>query len=58
MSALHDALAEINLRAIEGRPPGADDVPDLIDTHLHLPYATPAVFHELREVATRVLTTW
>lgn len=56
--ALHDALAEINLRAIEGRPPGADDVPDLIDTHLHLPYATPAVFRELREVATRVLTTY
>jgi DNA helicase-2/ATP-dependent DNA helicase PcrA len=56
--ALHDALAEINQRALDGRPPTADAVPDLIETHLHLPYATPTVYRELREVATRVLTTY
>jgi len=56
--ALHDALAEVNQRAIEGRSTTVADVPDLIETHLHLPYATPPVFRELRERATRVLTTY
>lgn len=54
--ALHDALAEVNQGALAGRRWTADDVPALVDTHLHLPYATPAVFHDLREAATRVLT--
>ncbi len=57
-ACLHDALAEVHQRAIEGERPTVDDVPRLVDTHLHLPYATPEVFHRLRDAATQILTTY
>jgi DNA helicase-2/ATP-dependent DNA helicase PcrA len=54
--SLHNALAEIHKRAIEGRATGIGDVPALLDTHLHLPYAYPALVDRLRESGAKVIT--
>ena len=37
--SLHDALAEVHARAIRGEIAGASDVDELVQRHLHLPYA-------------------
>lgn len=53
--SLHDALAEVHKRAIEGEITGTDRVPALLDTHLHLPYAYPSLKDKLRESAAKIL---
>jgi DNA helicase-2/ATP-dependent DNA helicase PcrA len=53
--SLHDALAEVHQRALEGTKMTTADVPKLLDTHLHLPYAYPALKEKLRESGSRVL---
>ncbi|HET9284660.1 MAG TPA: PD-(D/E)XK nuclease family protein [Candidatus Angelobacter sp.] len=37
--SLHDALCEIHAESIQGRVPTAEDVPKLVQDHLHLPFA-------------------
>jgi DNA helicase-2/ATP-dependent DNA helicase PcrA len=53
--SLHDALAEIHARAIRGDIAGLDEVPRLIETHLHTPYAYPALRQQLEKAAIHVL---
>ncbi len=54
--SLHDALAEVHQRAIQGDVPTDKDVPKLIGTHLHTPYAYKALREKLEQSATRILT--
>ncbi len=53
--SLHDALAEVHARAIRGDFADAAEVPRLVDTHLHVPYAYPALRQQLEVAAERVL---
>ena len=53
--SLHDALAEVHARAIRGDVADAAEVPRLVDTHLHVPYAYPALRQQLELAAERVL---
>src|SRR5690606_25383119 len=39
--SLHDALAEVHARAIQGDIAQPAEAPRLVDTHLHVPYAYP-----------------
>ena len=41
--SLHDALAEVHARAMRGDVAEATEVPRLVETHLHAPYAYPAL---------------
>ena len=53
--SLHDALAEVHARAIRGDVADATEVPRLVETHLHTPYAYPALRQQLEATAERVL---
>jgi DNA helicase-2/ATP-dependent DNA helicase PcrA len=53
--SLHDALAEVHARAIRGDVAPANEVPRLIQTHLHTPYAYPALRQQLEAAAERIL---
>lgn len=53
--SLHDALAEVHARAIRGDVPGASEVPRLVETHLHVPYAYPALRETLERSAEKVI---
>ena len=53
--SLHDALAEVHARAIHGDIADDAEVPRLVDTHLHVPYAYPALREKLEAAAKRVL---
>lgn len=53
--SLHDALAEVHLRAIHGDMASDEEVPRLVATHLHVPYAYPALRRTLTDSAERVL---
>ena len=53
--SLHDALAEVHARAIRGDVPDASDVPRLVETHLHVPYAYPALRETLERSAGKVI---
>ena len=53
--SLHDALAEVHARAIRGEVTTVSDVPLLLETHLHVPYAYPALRAQLESAAERVL---
>jgi len=53
--SLHDALAEMHSRALSGKMPTAEDVTALVDRHLHVPYAYPALKEKLNASATEVL---
>ncbi|WP_210481537.1 ATP-dependent DNA helicase [Naasia sp. SYSU D00948] len=48
---LHDALAEMHKRALVGDVPDVGEAPDLVDRHLHTPYAYPALREQLRKAA-------
>jgi DNA helicase-2/ATP-dependent DNA helicase PcrA len=54
--SLHDALAEVHGRAMRGDVAGLEEVPRLVQTHLHTPYAYPALKQNLAASATRVLS--
>ncbi len=53
--SLHDALAEVHSRAIRGDIAAESEVPALVGTHLHAPYAYPALRQQLEQSAERVL---
>ncbi len=53
--SLHDALAEVHARAIRGDVADDAEVPRLVETHLHAPYAYPALRQQLEASAERVL---
>lgn len=53
--SLHDALAEVHARAIRGDIASDAEVPRLVETHLHAPYAYPALREKLEQAAHRVL---
>ena len=44
---LHDALAEVHKRAIDGQIMSAKDAQELVERHLHTPYAYPALREQL-----------
>jgi DNA helicase-2/ATP-dependent DNA helicase PcrA len=48
---LHDALAEAHKRALDGDILGANAAEDLVDRHLHAPFAYPALKATLRAAA-------
>lgn len=53
--SLHDALAEVHSRAIQGDIVSSAEVPRLVKTHLHTPFAYPALRQKLEASAERVL---
>lgn len=53
--SLHDALAEVHARAIRGDVADETEVPGLVNTHLHAPYAYPSLRQDLEATAERVL---
>jgi DNA helicase-2/ATP-dependent DNA helicase PcrA len=53
--SLHDALAEVHQRAIEGDVASESEVPRLVETHLHLPYAYPKLKETLTASAEKVV---
>lgn len=53
--SLHDALAEVHARAIRGDVAAEAEVSRLLETHLHAPYAYPALREALEEAAERVI---
>jgi DNA helicase-2/ATP-dependent DNA helicase PcrA len=53
--SLHDALAEVHARAIRGDVADVGAVPRLLQTHLRVPYAYPALRQYLEAAAARVL---
>lgn len=53
--SLHDALAEIHSESIKGKVPTVEDVPRLVDDHLHLPFANSQVLENLQKAATQAL---
>lgn len=53
--SLHDALAEVHARAILGDVAPASEVPRLVETHLHTPYAYPALREKLEKSAEKIL---
>jgi DNA helicase II / ATP-dependent DNA helicase PcrA len=54
--SLHDVLAEVHARAIRRDVPKSDEVSRLVDTHLHTPYAYPALRDKLEESARRIVS--
>ena len=53
--SLHDALAEIHKRALTGDLVSETDAEQLIDSHLHAPFAYPALKAQLRSAAITAL---
>lgn len=53
--SLHDAVAEVHRRLLDGETPTKRWVPDLVETHLHVPYAYDALEEDLRDAALRTL---
>jgi DNA helicase-2/ATP-dependent DNA helicase PcrA len=53
--SLHDALAEVHARTIRGDIAEPGEVPRLVETHLHTPYAYPALRRQLEAAAEQVL---
>ncbi|MEU5513493.1 ATP-dependent DNA helicase [Streptomyces griseoaurantiacus] len=49
--SLHDVMAEIHKRAIEGDIAAPEEVEDLVDRHLNLPFANKAAADQLRPAA-------
>lgn len=55
---LHDALAEMHKRALAGDVPTKAEAEDLVDRHLHTPYAYPALRDQLRRAAVKALNNY
>ncbi len=53
--SLHDALAEIHAESIKGNIPKKDEVPRLIEEHLHLPFSNNLVERNLQKAAKKAL---
>lgn len=52
---LHDALAEVHKRAIDGHLMTSVDAADLVKRHLHTPYAYPALREQLERSAKQAI---
>jgi DNA helicase-2/ATP-dependent DNA helicase PcrA len=53
--SLHDALAEVHRKALDGVYLNPEHVPDLLDTHFHLPYAWESLKKDMRQQADKAL---
>jgi DNA helicase-2/ATP-dependent DNA helicase PcrA len=53
--SIHDALAEVHKRAIDGEVISRSEVDELIDRHLHIPFAYPELATQLRQAATEAV---
>lgn len=53
--SLHNALAEVHARATRGDHASEGEARNLVDTHLHTPYAYPALEEKLKAAAEKVL---
>ena len=53
--SLHDALAEVHRKALGGEYLKPENVPQLLDTHFHLPYAWQGLKDDMRQQADRAL---
>jgi len=53
--SLHDALSEIHARAITGDYAQRSEVPDLVDRHLHLPFANPRLIEQMEKKSKDIL---
>lgn len=53
--SLHDALAEVHSKAIQGEVYDESESARLIETHMHTPYAYPALKEKLEAAAVRVI---
>jgi DNA helicase-2/ATP-dependent DNA helicase PcrA len=56
--SLHDALADVHARAIQGKPVDETAAPALIGTHLHLPYAYKTLRETLEKSATAIVSSY
>jgi DNA helicase-2/ATP-dependent DNA helicase PcrA len=54
-SSLHNALAEVHARALRGDYAQEKESPKLVETHLHTPYAYPALRQKLEAAAQKVV---
>jgi len=52
---LHDALAEMHKRALTGDVPDVSETEELVNRHLHTPYAYPALRAQLHAAAVNAL---
>lgn len=53
--SLHDALLQIHAESIRGRIPTIDEVPRLVEEHLHLPFANKQIKEYLHQAAEEAL---
>ncbi len=53
--SLHNALAEVHARAIRGDYAAQADVSSLVETHLHVPFANPALRQRMEAAAEKVI---
>lgn len=53
--SLHDALAEVHKRALEGDIPGRAEAAELVERHLHVPFAYPELRAALQESGTKAV---
>ena len=56
--SLHDALADVHSRALQGKAVDESAAPSLIGTHLHLPYAYKALRETLEKSATAIVESY
>jgi DNA helicase II / ATP-dependent DNA helicase PcrA len=56
--SLHDALAELHMRAIAGETVDASWVDPLVDRHLRVPFAYPSLRDTMREAAKRTVAAY
>jgi ATP-dependent DNA helicase UvrD/PcrA len=50
---LHDAISEVHKQALAGDIVGSDEAKDLVNRHLHTPYAYPALRQTLHDAAVK-----
>jgi DNA helicase-2/ATP-dependent DNA helicase PcrA len=53
--SLHDALAEVHKRALDGEDVGPEEAAALVERHLRAPYAYPALREKLEQAATKTI---
>lgn len=56
--SLHDALCEIHSESLRGKVPTVEDVPRLVEDHLHLPFANTLVWENSVRGATKALKSY
>jgi DNA helicase-2/ATP-dependent DNA helicase PcrA len=56
--SLHNALAEVHARAVAGDHATEGEAHDLVATHLHTPYAYPALRQKLEAAAEKVIANY